>query len=168
MLPIIGGLISSGLVKIGKAMLDKNADKVVDFVKDKTGIDLSGITDIQDLSPEERLKLKELESNFDVEIAKLTVQDRQSARQREIEIAKSGKLNVTQSFLAYIAIIGFFGVIYMLFVRDVSEGIARDALLIMLGTLAKIVGDLYAYYFGSSLGSKNKEDKMAEALKGIK
>jgi len=124
------------------------------------------------LKPEVMLALKQADLNFKIEMRKLDVEEERiavdntkDARGREIKIAESGKKDYTQQVLAYIAIVGFFGVIYALFAKVVPEGFQRDAFLIMLGTLAKIVGDLYNYYFGSSKGSEQKTSLIDSYIK---
>lgn len=108
------------------------------------------------------VKMKEL----DIDIDKLNIENTKDARARQVEMAKTGKRDYTQDILAYGAIIGFFAVLYALFVYTLPEGLPRDAFLVLLGTLTKIVSDLYNYYFGSSAGSKQKTALMGEAIKG--
>ncbi|MGA1846770.1 hypothetical protein [Deferribacter abyssi] len=165
MLPVIAGLIANGIVKISKSLLDDGKDKVIEFVKEKTGIDLSTVKDVEELKPEDISKLKELENSFEIEMQKLAIEDRKSARQREVELAKAGKNDWTQDVLAFVAVFGFFGVIYMLFLKEIPGGIARDVLLVMLGALSKIVGDVYAYFFGSSKGSRLKDEKLSQMVR---
>ena len=108
------------------------------------------------------VKMKEL----DIDLERLATENTKDARSRQVEMAKAGWNDYTQDILAYTAIIGFFAVLYALFVRSLPEGLPRDAFLVLLGTLTKIVSDLYNYYFGSSSGSKQKTALMGEALKG--
>lgn len=106
------------------------------------------------------VKMKEL----DIDVEKLNIENTKDARSRQVEMVKAGARDYTQDILAYVAIVGFFAVLYALFVRTLPEGLPRDAFLILLGTLTKIVSDLYNYYFGSSKGSKDKTILMAERI----
>ena len=115
------------------------------------------------LKPETMLALKEADQKFQLEMRRLdlesdkaAVENTKDARSRDIELAKVGRTNWRQDILAYGAIVGFFGVLYLLFTQALPEGLARDALLILLGTLTKIVSDIYNYDFGSSAGSTHK------------
>lgn len=126
-------------------------------------------------SPETLVKIKEADEKFKIRMQELSIDlDRISfenvkdARNREIEIAKLQKPDHTPKILAYLAVGGFFAVLYALFVRTIPEGLPRDAFLVLLGTLTKIVGDLYNYYFGSSSGSARKTDMLQDAIKSNK
>lgn len=113
--------------------------------------------------PEQELKVKQALMDYeakvgqqDVDRERIYADDRASARSREVEVAKTGSQDWTPKLLAYIAVLGFFGVLYRLFGPSMPEGLPRDAFLVLLGTLTKIVSDLYNYYFGSSAGSAQK------------
>lgn len=86
-------------------------------------------------------ELKELE---------LLVQDRNSARQREM--ALGGRVN---SLLALFILSGFFGIVGALFLLDIEENV-KEPLYILLGSLGTMATQVVAYYFGSSQGSKQK------------
>lgn len=122
-------------------------------------------------SPEMLVKIKEVDEQFkirmqelSIDLEKISFENVKDARNREIEIAKLQKPDHTPKILAYLAIIGFFVILYALFVRTLPEGLPRDAFLILMGTLTKIVGDLYNYYFGSSAGSARKTDMIHETI----
>lgn len=116
-------------------------------------------------SPDTLLKLKQAEMDFqakmkelDIDLARIVEEDKASARAREIAIAQVGKKDITPKAMAWIAMIGFFVVFYALFIKPMPEGLPRDAILILLGTLTKIVSDIYGYYFGSSASSDHKTE----------
>ena len=67
MLPILGVLAEQGLTWLGKALFSTAKGKVKEFVKKKTGVDL----DVEELSPEDIAKLKELESTHAFELKKM-------------------------------------------------------------------------------------------------
>ena len=115
------------------------------------------------LKPETMLALKEADQKFQLEMRRLdlesdkaAIDNTKDARSRDVELAKTGHRNYRQDVLAYGAIAGFFVVMYTLLTQALPDGLARDALLILLGTLTKIVSDIYNYDFGSSAGSTAK------------
>lgn len=135
--------------------------------------DVMGILKDTGLIKDSEIELKAKQALMDYEnkimenvsnIEKTLAEDRKSAREREMEYVKAGKTDYTQRFLAWIAIIGFFGVMYVLFQKSLPEGLPRDAFLILLGTLTKVVSDLYNYYFGSSHGSEKKNDIISKFM----
>ena len=101
----------------------------------------------------ERMKTLELQGEeLDLKLLEVEATDRDSARKREIEVKDS-----TPSKIAWVSFIGFFLILIVLMFVPVPDT-AKDALLIMLGTLAGIVSSITAYYYGSSAGSARKSE----------
>jgi len=51
--------------------------------------------------------------------------------------------------------------LYLLFVVDMPQS-AQNAIMILIGTISSMVSTVVAYYFGSSIGSKQKTDMMGK------
>lgn len=66
-----------------------------------------------------------------------------------------------QASIAFLVITGFFGAIWLVLTRDVSNGM-RDALLILIGSLGAAFGAVVQFYFGSSSGSQGKDVLLAQ------
>lgn len=112
------------------------------------------------------VKLKELElafkaemENAGVELHRISAQDRISARNRQTELKDR-----TPAILGLSIIIGFFGVLAYLFRFGLPQE-GSELLLIMVGSLGTMTTQVGNYFFGSSVGSKSKDDLIAE-LKG--
>jgi hypothetical protein len=109
------------------------------------------------LPPEEEaalnLKLAEIEQQAD----QLATSDRDSARKREMEVKDK-----TPSRLAWVMVAGFFVILALLIFVTIPTT-AKDALLIMLGTLSSGIMSVLQYYFGSSSGSADKS-KLIEQM----
>ena len=103
-----------------------------------------------------KAKMAELGFKNEQELARLSVEDRSSARSREISIKDK-----TPAVLAFVVTIGFFGILAFMLVQSPPEG-ARDVLNIMLGALATAWISIVAYYFGSSSGSAEKTRLMSK------
>ncbi len=110
---------------------------------------------------EDKLDLAELE---------LRLKDTDSAREREVQISTSDKaplLNkiVTPVLALSILILTFvlFGVV--MFDDTPVEASRKDILIYILGVLSAIASQIVSYYFGSSVGSKDKTDALKEAIK---
>jgi|APGre2960657505_1045072.scaffolds.fasta_scaffold15568_2 hypothetical protein len=112
--------------------------------------------EIINANPETLLKLKELETNFKIQMKKLEVDvlslennDRDSARNREINTKDN-----TNKYLAYI-VITLYCVIQLGLVFsgiDIPSEM-REIIIRAFGTLDAIIGMIFGYYFGSSNGS---------------
>ncbi len=117
-------------------------------------------------TPDQLLALKKADNDFaikmkelDVDLERISQQDRSSARERE---AKTGD-SATPRILAIFITLGFFGILGFMVTHNLPET-GRDALLVMLGALGTAFTCVIAYYFGSSSGSKNKDASMHLAL----
>lgn len=113
-------------------------------------------------NPEQLVKLKEAELNFkarlkelDIDLEKIHADDRNSARQREIAIKDK-----MPGLLASLVTLGFFGTLGWMLKHGIPEN-GGEALLVMLGALGAGWGSVTNYYFGSSRGSKEKNELLA-------
>jgi hypothetical protein len=92
------------------------------------------------------------------------VQDRDSAREREIAIK-----DWTPRVLAYGVTIGFFGVLFIFMTMKIEPALMQ-LLTVMVSSLATVWICIMGYYFGSSLGSKIKDSTISQrflsAVKG--
>lgn len=143
--------------------------KIADFFG---GSVLGGIKDLIQtfkLPPEQALaadmKVKELEHAIKVKALDLDVEDRKSARMREIQVKDK-----TVSTLAYIIVGSFVAVsVFMISHPYIFPGTKMEPE--QLGMVGTIVGYLAAkaeqvasYYFGSSASSDKKTDAMVKSM----
>lgn len=145
---------------VGAALkLDKPPDASPDSLNDALA---AGITDpnlrAQLIKSEQdfHLQLQKMNLEYDEHTQELVVQDRASARARQIAV-KDWMPNV----LALICVSAFVGCLFALIKHDIASA-SRDAFMFLLGILAKMVADVYGYYFGSSAGSAAKEETIKQ------
>lgn len=122
-------------------------------------------------TPEVFARLREIDANLKIELKKLDIkleeieaQDRASARQREIAAGGWGTFGVYA--LAAIILGGFFAVVYWVFTGAVLS-LSPEMLLLVGSTVGYVsakADQVVAYFFGSSIGSKQKTDEMARAM----
>ncbi len=120
--------------------------------------------------PEASEKLKELEQNHKeklielkldgerirLEEAKSYLDDKQSARSREIAIVeKLGKRDWNLTALSFTIVVAFFGTIVLIIAKGVPEQ-SENIVYLLLGGLVSAFSTVIAYYFGSSKGSSDK------------
>jgi hypothetical protein len=111
-------------------------------------------------TPEQLLALKKAEQDFivqmrelDIDLERIGNQDRDSARNREIKLK-----DATPKVLAAIITVGYFGVLFWMLNHGLPGNGGSEAMLVMLGTLGTAWGGIVAYYFGSSAGSRDKNE----------
>ena len=113
-----------------------------------------------------QLELTKLAQAGELEKLANEVKDRSDARNRELQIATSDAaplLNkVVTPVLALRSVILSFILFAVLIFIDVKAE-AKDILIYILGVLSAAITQILSYYFGSSVGSKDKD----EQLKGL-
>jgi hypothetical protein len=118
---------------------------------------------VQNVTPEQLLalknaeqewayKLKELDLDSIEKLEALAVQDRDSARKRQIELKDH-----TPTILAYGVTIGFFGLLGFMLKHEVPAS-SKDVLNILLGSLGTAWISIITFFFGSSAGSQKKDE----------
>jgi len=115
------------------------------------------------LTPEQILSLKKAEAEYkakikqmDLDLEQILSDDRNSARQREMALKDR-----TPKIIGYLIMGGFFSLLIGLMVFDVPEKNSQ-VLNVMLGALGTMATAVANYYFGSSSGSKSKDEKIAQ------
>jgi len=165
---ILGMLANAGMGLLS-SFIDKGKDEAVKFIKDKTGIDLS---QKKELTPEELQKLKEFEiKNKELILQKLQMYlaDTQDARKTFTALNTSDKTplfnKIFPNVLAGVTVILTFSLFYLLFFKEDISSATKDIILYTLGVLNTITTQIFAFYFGSSMGSKEKTEVLARIKK---
>lgn len=109
-------------------------------------------------TPEQLLALKKADQEFlvkmkelDIDLAKIVLSDKDSARKREIETK-----DATTKVLAYIICILYVGVQIFLLTHVIDDNM-KEMVMRALGTLDAILGLVFSYYFGSSVGEVRRQ-----------
>jgi hypothetical protein len=118
--------------------------------------------------PDIRLKLMAAENDFTLKMRGLQIDelkadlaDIQNARQADVERTKwTGKRDINLYVLAWVIIGGFIGLIVTMLVLQFVYGkvLQNDPLVtLLMGSLSTDAGMVVGYFFGSSMGSKDKD-----------
>lgn len=135
----------------------------VGMIADKLGLDdktVEGVTAALAGNPANLEKLREM----DLEFAKIDAADRDSARKREVEMAKSDAHFITKNITSLLALGTLSGAMMMtalVFFVDFPDT-QENIIIFVLGFLSSAATQVLSYYFGSSSGSKEKDAKIAE------
>lgn len=103
------------------------------------------------ISPEEKAQLhQELVEMYELEVA-----DRDSARNREVEMAKSGKFDFLFNLTGLVGLGAFGIVVWAILYLEIPES-NKELFYHMVGIVEGVVLSIFGYYFGTSMNDKNK------------
>ena len=136
--------------KIGQLLKEK-APKILEIIGDvlpsngTMGILKNIISKDPDLTPEEKAELH----NRVIELYKLEVADRDSARKREIEITKAGGNDWMMNVTGVVGLSCFMFVVYaVVYIPDVLH---NELFVHLMGMVEGVViGNIFAFYYGTS------------------
>lgn len=158
---IVSGLISNGLPKIADAVIEKG----VDYVEGKLGVTLKPE---DEMKPEDVKSLRERAMQHAEFMVDAEVRDRANARDREIQISTNDKAPLINKVVTPVLALGVVSLAFVLFgvllFIDVKPE-AKDILIYVLGVLSAAVTQILSYYFGSSQGSKDKNELLKDQQK---
>ena len=133
--PALGNLVS-GAVNVGDAMKH--------IIKDGS------------LTAEQREVLKNHAHQLEIEEFQAEVADRNSARNREVGIIEAGSSDVMMKVVGSGILLVWAMLLWAVFFSGFELGENRELALIGFGGVTTYVGNIVAYYYGSSMGSKDK------------
>lgn len=113
-------------------------------------------------TPDQLAAIKKIDADFkvqmkslDIDLERIAAGDRDSARQMQV----ANKDWVPKALAVFITF-GFFGVLVWMLVFGLPKS-GVEALLMMIGSLGTAFGGVVQFYFGSSAGSKEKNNLLA-------
>ena len=98
---------------------------------------------------------KEMLHNQLVEAYKAEVSDRDSARKREVDVAKSGKNDWLFSLTGVVGLAAFGSIIWAILALDIPEG-NKELFIHTIGIVEGVALSIFGYYFGTSMKDSQK------------
>ena len=115
-----------------------------------------------------KLDLAKLAQEGQLKEVELYAKDLDSARQREAQIAMSEYAPLINKIITPVLALSVTGLSFALFVVIIFVDVTpegKDILIYVLGVLSALVTQIASYYFGSSMGSKDKAEELRKVLK---
>ena len=136
--------------KVGKLLKEK-APRILDMIGDvlpsngAMGILKNIISKDPDLTPEQKAELHDQV----LDLYKLEVEDRDSARKREVEIAKAGGNDWMMNLTGVVGLFCFVFIVYsVVYIPDVLH---NELFVHLMGMVEGVViGNIFAFYYGTS------------------
>lgn len=139
--------------KVGKFLLKKIPGLLGDVLPDNgvLGV-LKNVIDSDDtITPEERESMhNELKELYELEVA-----DRDSARSREVEKAKTGQFDFMFNLTGIVGLFAFAFIIYAIVYLEVPEN-NKEVWIHLIGICEGIVLSIFGYFFGSAVRKKDE------------
>jgi hypothetical protein len=134
--------------KVGKFITDKLPGFVGDILPDKgvLGIVKNLIDNDPELSAEDRAAMHQEV----VDLYRLEVEDRDSARKREVEKAKTGGLDFMFNVTGIIGLLSFAFIIYAIVYLQIPEN-NKEVWIHTIGIIEGIVLSIFGYFYGSAV-----------------
>ena len=170
---LIAPLLAQGLSLIGNAVMAKGQE----WVEQKTGVKIKPNMSDEDLltlrryemQHEEELMCLRIEDNkLDLETFREEVKDRGSARDRDIEFIKRGMTNNRANFMFFLAVV-MVGVLVWIVWKDQSiNEYVKGIFTLVLGRFLGYLDNIYSFEFGTTRGSKEKDETIKQLTGGPK
>lgn len=171
---LLAPLLSQGLSLIGNAVMAKGKE----WVEDKTGVKLNGAP----LSEADTLKLKQYEmdheeelmrlrvedNKIDLEAFKVEVADRDSARGRDEVMIRTGRHNWRADLMVLAAAVAVGFLVYMVWVDSDLNEYVKGIVTLVLGRFLGYLDNIYSFEFGTTRGSKDKDETIKQLTGGTK
>ncbi|MGI1671974.1 MAG: hypothetical protein K6L74_16850 [Neptuniibacter sp.] len=160
-------LIDKGLPLLGGAVLGPAGASLGGLIASSIGSDSAEpeilLDQIQQAQPEMIVELKQLEyrhretlENIALQETQAFLQDRQSAREREVAVVTAtGKKDINLYALAWLVVVGYVVLTCVISFIDIPESNSQAAFM-LYGGLVSGFSMVLGYFFGSSKGSSDK------------
>jgi len=103
------------------------------------------------------MQFRQAMAGIEADMDRAYLADRQNARGRDVAFVQAGRWNIRADLLALLSVTGLIVCVWFV-ARDSSlPERAVNAIMFVAGTLAACVRDVFAFEFGSSRGSREKD-----------
>ena len=159
-------MVSKFAPAIGTALGGPLGGMAVSALAKQFGVadEVEAVTKAIKADPEAEAKIKQLEHDK----FKAILADKDSARKREMAVVQSDSAPTINKIVTPALALGVTGLSFVLFAVLIFVEVkpeAKDILIYILGVLSAAVTQILSYYFGSSMGSKDKGDQLRGVIK---
>jgi hypothetical protein len=177
MIPIVAGLLTT-LAQNGLGLLSSAIQaKGKEVVENTLGVKIP-----DDPSPEEIAKLRQAQFDHeerlielgiekakqDLEAFKEEVKDRDSARNRDAWYVRMGRHNWRADIMVLIAALAVAGLVYLVWSTPGINEYVKGIVTLVLGRFLGYLDNIYSFEFGTTRGSKDKDDTIKQLSGGQK
>ena len=177
MIPIVAGLLTT-LAQNGLGLLSSAIQaKGKEVVENTLGVKIP-----DDPSPEDIVKLRQAQFDHeerltelgiekakqDLEGFKIEVADRDSARGRDVEFIKRGMQNNRANLMFFLAVVAVGMLVWIVWKDQNINEYVKGIFTLVLGRFLGYLDNIYAFEFGTTRGSKDKDETIKQLSGGPK
>lgn len=168
---LLAPLLSQGLSLIGNAVMAKGKD----WVEEKTGVKIEPNMSDKDIltlrqyemdHEEELLRLRIEDNKLDLEAFREEVKDRDSARERDVEFIKRGVTNNRANFMFFLAVCMVALLVWIVWKDQSINEYVKGIFTLVLGRFLGYLDNIYSFEFGTTRGSKEKDETIKQLTNG--
>lgn len=141
------------------------AERVVDVAQAITGTATpDAAAAALQADPQAVLRFQEAMAGIDADLERAYLADRQNARERDVEFLRAGRTNTRANVMLVAAFMAVIAIAAVLGFSDVDSGDAAAGFLMAVGGMfARNIGTAFDFEFGSSRGSRLKDELAARS-----
>ena len=160
------GLLSSAIQAKGKQVVEETLGvKIPDSPTPEDVVKLRQAT----FDHEERLiELSIEKAKNDLEEFKIEVADRDSARVRDVEFIKRGTANARANLMFFLAVCAVVGLVWIVWTDQGINEYVKGIFTLVLGRFLGYLDNIYSFEFGTTRGSRDKDDTIKNLTGGPK
>lgn len=172
--PLIASLFASGLNLLGNAVMAKGQE----FVEEKLGVKLDTLAS----TDEGRIKLAQIEAEREEDLRafvlaqreqelaefKTEVEDRSSARARDVELARAGRSNRRADAMFFLAVVMIAVLVWIVWKDQGINEYVKGIFTLVLGRFLGYLDNIYNFEFGTTRGSRDKDTTIEKLTRGGK
>lgn len=160
------GLLSSAIQAKGKDVVEKTLG--IEIPDDPSPEAIATLRQAQFDHEERLLELGIEKAKQDLEAFKEEVKDRDSARGRDVEFIKRGMTNNRANFMFFLAV-AMVGLLVWIVWKDQSiNEYVKGIFTLVLGRFLGYLDNIYSFEFGTTRGSKEKDETIKQLTGGSK
>jgi len=177
MIPIVASLLGSlaqnGLTLLSSAIQAKGKEVVentlgVKIPDNPTEEDVSKLRQLQFEHEERLIELGIEKAKQDLESFKVEAQDRDSARGRDVEFIKRGVTNNRANLMFFLAVVMVGSMVCIVWKDQTINEYVKGIFTLVLGRFLGYLDNIYSFEFGTTRGSKEKDETIKQLTGGSK
>jgi hypothetical protein len=160
------GLLSSAIQAKGKEVVENTLG--VKISDNPTDAEVAKLRQLQFDHEERLLELGIEKARQDLESFKEEVKDRDSARDRDVEFIKRGVTNNRANLMFFLAVVMVGAMVWIVWKDQNINEYVKGIFTLVLGRFLGYLDNIYSFEFGTTRGSKEKDETIKQLTGGSK